>query len=108
MALPTIIAVGALVAGASAKVALLRNGDAIPNEYIVAFKKDVPVPEVKAFSEVIGAERVFTFGGLFKAAYGVFSPEAVEKLRARDDIIDFIEQNQGTPGQSCARACLVR
>ena len=94
MALPTLIAAAALVASVSG-AKIIRSGETIPNQYIIAFKKNVAVEDVKAFANYINAERVMTFGGHFKAAAGVFTPEAINRIAARDDIVDFIEQDQG-------------
>jgi subtilisin family serine protease len=70
------------------------NGEVIPNEYIFAFKKDLSDADVKGFAASVGASRTYSFGGHFKAMYGVFRPEVVERLRERTDLFEYIEQNQ--------------
>ena len=92
--LAVLAAVAGMAAAAAGRVPLTRPGESIPNEYIAVFRKDVDIPSVKAFASAVGASRTYTFGGRFKAMYGVFRPEFVEALRERTDLFEYIEQNQ--------------
>ncbi|KCV73120.1 hypothetical protein H696_00664 [Fonticula alba] len=91
----------------AAPLANARNGYAplvadadelIPNQYIVVFRPDVSVAEARFFSRSMGLEkdasmRFMNIGRRFKALAAYLDEEALEQIRARTDIVDYVEQD---------------
>jgi serine protease len=88
------LVLAALVATAFAdRLAISRNGDIIPNNYNLLFRKDVTAERAKAFAESIGARRFASFRD-FKFASIVAKENVIQRLAERTDLFEAIEQDQ--------------
>jgi len=91
-----VIAVLAVVAFARPvqRLAIQKNGELIPNNYLFLFRDDVELDVAKAFSKAIGARRFTSIGQKVKFFVGEFKPDVVERLAERFDLFQAIEQDQ--------------
>jgi subtilisin family serine protease len=92
------LAIAGLVAAASAApitqmVPLSTEGDIIPGEYIVVFKKGIDADVAAGLRQSVKAKHTYKIGN-FSGFSGSFSDEVLASLRLRTDIIESIEANQ--------------
>lgn len=85
---------GAAFAAPSLAPLLNKGKEIIPNSYIVVLHRDVEVAGAKAFADSVNANRFLQIGQKFKAFTGVFTPSMINKIRARTDLVKFVESDK--------------
>lgn len=75
------------------RLAIARNGDIIPDNYNLLFRKDVDLERAEAFAKAIGARKFVSFDN-FKFAAVIAKPAVIERLAERVDLFEAIEQDQ--------------
>jgi len=76
----------------SMMVPIRRFGEVIEGSYIAVFNEEIDFELVKDYSIQYNVNTLNI--GKFKAIYGKFSEEAINKLRQRPDLFKFIEADQ--------------
>jgi len=88
---------GALAAPISKMVPLVQEGEIIPGQYIVMFRRGVEVAQAKALAESVKAKHFYNISNdekPFVGFAGAFDDNVLASLRMRTDMIELIENNQ--------------